>query len=400
VGDDAALAGGVRGTAEVVVAGHVCLDVIPALGEPVGLEPGRLVFAGPAALSTGGAVANVGLALHRLGVPVRLVGKVGNDVFGRAFRDALRNLDPHLADGMTMVDGDDTSYSIVISPPGMDRTFVHCPGTNDTFAADDVGGEHLAGARILHFGYPPLMRRMYEDEGAGLLSLLLRARRAGLVTSLDLCEFDPHSAVGRVDWAGLLERVLAGVDIFAPSLGELTLMLDGRRMSPSDVGLDRAVLAGLAERAISLGASVVVIKLGDKGLYLRTTADRDRLARMAATLDVDGEVWRAREVLAPCFEARSVAGTTGSGDATIAGLLAALLRGEDPVAAATSAAVVGACSVEAPDATGGIPPWSEVRSRLAGGWPRLTLGTGRVAEGAWQRDENGTLFDPEKEKSP
>jgi sugar/nucleoside kinase (ribokinase family) len=389
----------VRGKAEVVVAGHVCLDVIPALDEPVGLEPGRLVSAGPAALSSGGAVANVGLALHRLGVPVRLLGTVGNDVFGRALVDVLRDVDPQLADGMRIVDGENTSYSIVISPPGTDRTFVHCPGANDTFAADDVGVEQLAGARILHFGYPPLMRRMYEDGGASLLRLLLRARTAGLVTSLDLCDFDPDSAVGHADWAGFLERVLAGVDIFAPSLGELTLMLDRRRMSPSDGGLDRAVLVRLAERAISLGASVVVVKLGDKGLYLRTTDDRDRLTRMGATLPLDGEAWRAREVLAPSFEARSVAGTTGSGDAAIAGLLAALLRGEDPVAAATSAAAVGTCSVEASDATGGIRPWSEVRSRLAGGWPRLTLGTSLVAEGAWQRDEDGTLFDPEEEKT-
>jgi sugar/nucleoside kinase (ribokinase family) len=390
----------VRGTAEVVVAGHVCLDVIPSLDEPVQLEAGRLVFAGPAVLSTGGAVANVGLALHRLGVPVRLLGKVGDDVFGRAFRDALRDVNPHLSDGVWIVDGEDTSYSIVLSPPGMDRTFVHCPGANDTFAADDVGAEHLAGARILHFGYPPLMRRMYEDGGAGLLRLLLRARTQGLVTSLDLCEFDPLGAAGHADWAGFLERVLAGVDVFAPSLGELTLMLDHRRMSPSDATLDRAVLAGLAERAISLGASVVAIKLGDKGLYLRTTTDRDRLARMCATLGLDGEVWRAREVLAPCFEARAVAGTTGSGDATIAGLLAALLRGEDPVTATTSAAAVGACSVEAPDATGGIRPWSEVRSRLAGGWPRLTLGTSLLAEGAWQRAQDGTFFDPTKERTP
>jgi len=389
----------VRGAAEVVVAGHVCLDVIPALPEPVALEPGRLVFAGPAALSTGGAVANVGLTLHRLGVPVRLLGRVGNDVFGLAFRDALGDVDPQLADGISIVDGEDTSYSIVISPPRTDRTFVHSPGANDTFAADDVGAEHLAGARVLHFGYPPLMRRTYEDGGAGLLRLFLRARAAGLVTSLDLCEFDPDRAAGRADWAGFLQRVLAGVDIFAPSLGELTLMLDGRRMSPGDARLDRAVLARLAERALALGASVVVIKLAEQGLYLRTTSDPDPLTRMGAALGVNGEVWRAREVLAPCFEARSVAGTTGSGDATIAGLLAALLRADDPVTAATSAAAVGAYSVEAPDATGGIRPWSEVRSRLAGGWPRLTLGPSLLAEGAWQCDDNGTLFDPEKEKT-
>jgi sugar/nucleoside kinase (ribokinase family) len=391
-----------RGSAEVVVAGHVCLDVIPALSEPVALEPGGLVFAGPAALSTGGAVANVGLALHRLGVPVRLLGKVGNDVFGRAFCDALRAVGPHLADGMRTVDGEDTSYSIVISPPQTDRTFVHCPGANDTFEAADVDADDLAGARILHFGYPPLMRRMYEDGGEGLLDLLLRARAAGLVTSLDLCELDPDSPAGRADWPRFLERVLAGVDVFAPSLGELSVMLGHRRMSPSDEGLDRRVLAGLAERAIAMGAPVVVIKLGDRGLYLRTTSDRDRLTRMGAALGLDVEAWRAGEVLAPCFEARSVAGTTGSGDATIAGLLAALLRGEDPVAAATSAVAVGACSVEAADATGGIRPWSEVRARLDEGWRRSRLGArlvAEVAEAGWQCDD-GTMFHPHKEKMP
>jgi len=79
--------------------------------------------------------------------------------------------------------------------------------------------------------------------------------------------------------------------------------------------------------------------------------------------------------------------------------LAALLRGEGPVAAATSAAAVGTCSVEAPDATAGIGPWPEVRSRLAGGWPRLPLSASLVAGGAWHRDDDGTLFDPEKEKT-
>jgi len=324
---------------------------------------------------------------------------VGNDVFGHAFLDALRDVDPRLADGMSIVEGEDTSYSIVISPPRTDRTFVHCPGANETFAVDDVGVEQLAGVRVLHIGYPPLMRRMYEDGGAGLLRLLQRAQTADLVTSLDLCDFDGDSAVGQVDWAGFLQRVLPGVDIFAPSLGELTLMLDRRRISPSDVGLDRAVLRGLAQRAISMGASVVVIKLGEKGLYLRTTAEGGRLARMSQSLGLDGEAWRDKEVLAPCFEARSVAGTTGSGDAAIAGLLAALLRGDGPVAAATGAAAVGTCSVEAPDATKGIRPWPEVESRLAGGWARLPLPTSLVAEVAWQRDQDGTLFDPDKEKT-
>ena len=52
----------------VVVAGHICLDIIPVLAEEPDLRPGSLVEIGPAALSAGGPVGNVGLALHRLGV--------------------------------------------------------------------------------------------------------------------------------------------------------------------------------------------------------------------------------------------------------------------------------------------------------------------------------------------
>jgi sugar/nucleoside kinase (ribokinase family) len=139
--------------AEAVVAGHVCLDVIPALKGPPDVEPGRLIDIGPAALSTGGAVANTGLALHRLGVSVRLMGKVGDDLFGRAVLDALCGHDPRLADGMMVAGGEATSYSIVISPPGVDRSFLHCPGANDRFSSDDLRYDLLRSALLFHFGY-------------------------------------------------------------------------------------------------------------------------------------------------------------------------------------------------------------------------------------------------------
>ena len=79
----------------VVVAGHICLDIIPAFrrntSAPDALfAPGALVEIGQAVLSTGGAVSNTGLALHRLGTPVRLMGKIGDDLFGEAVRRISR----------------------------------------------------------------------------------------------------------------------------------------------------------------------------------------------------------------------------------------------------------------------------------------------------------------------
>jgi sugar/nucleoside kinase (ribokinase family) len=368
--------------AEVVVAGHVCLDVIPRLDGPAALEPGALITVGPAELPTGGSVLNTGLALHRLGVGVRLVGRVGDDLFGTGVLDALREHDPALAAGMVVASGEATSYSIVISPPGVDRSFLHCTGANDGFTNDDVRDEALAGARVFHFGYPPLMRAMIAEGGGELQRLFARAHGAGATTSLDLCMPDPGSEAGRVDWEALLAATLPHVDVFAPSVGELLVMLE---RDPGGT-VDRSLLTRVAERLLAMGAPIVAIKLGDQGLYLRTSAD---VGRVSGRLGLDAGAWREREVVSPCFAPARVAGTTGSGDATIAGLLAALLRAEDPVTAATSATAVGACSVEAPDATGGIPPWPQVAERMRAGWPRLPL-TLDLGGGA-QADASGTF---------
>ncbi len=368
------------------VAGHVCLDVTPALHAPVTLEPGRLTEVGAAALSTGGAVGNTGVALHRLGVAVRLMGKVGDDVFGRAVLEVLDGQGPSLADGMIVAAGEATSYSIVISPPGVDRSFLHCPGANDTFSADDVRAEDLAGVRLFHFGYPPLMRRMYADGGAELRRVLAVAREAGATTSLDLSQPDPGSDAGRADWAGILAETLAFVDIVLPSIDELRFMLGGPAQP-----VDRSLLADLAGRLIDMGVAVAAIKLGDRGLYVRTASDAGRVAAFCDRLGLDQGAWRGREILSPCFQPRQVAGTTGSGDCTIAGFLAALLRGEGPAGAATAATAVGACSVEVAHGTDGVVAWTEIAARLERGWPRLPADIELGPAAGHERDPSGTL---------
>src|ERR1700681_4979529 len=86
---------------KVVVAGHICLDVFPTLAAGAAhCRPGQTVEAGPVVFSTGGPVSNTGLALHKLGTSTRLMGKVGNDLFGKAILQILASHGPELADGM------------------------------------------------------------------------------------------------------------------------------------------------------------------------------------------------------------------------------------------------------------------------------------------------------------
>ena len=89
----------------------------------------------------------------------------------------------------------------------------------------------------------------------------------------------------------------------------------------------------------------------------------------AAGLPLDPAAWTGRELYRPCFRA-AVSGTTGAGDSTVSGFLAAVCRGADPEAAVTAALATGACSTEAVDATSAVPPWPRIEQRLAAGWPR------------------------------
>lgn len=368
----------------IVVAGHICLDLIPTIGgqprESLSdvLQPGKLVNVGPAVIATGGAVANTGLALHKLGVPVRLVGKVGADPFGDVVLQVLRNAGVGLDAGMVVDRSSNTSYTAVISPPGIDRVFLHHPGANDTFGAEDVRPDHMAGAALFHFGYPPIMRRMYVDGGAELESMFRAAKEAGLVTSLDMSMPDPTSESGRIDWSALLQRVLPHVDIFLPSLDEVAFMLRTPISAERFLSHVRAISGWL----LDAGAGIVGLKLGAEGLYLRTSHNERRLAAMGR-----GAEWVGRELYAPCFQAHLI-GTTGSGDCTIAGFLAEFLEHSAPEDVLTFATATGACSVEAADATGAVRSRKDTLRRIESGWAKHPSIT---ALSHWHFDADGLV---------
>ena len=353
---------------QILAVGHICLDVIPIFAPNASpqLTPGSLTRVGPALRSPGGPVANVGLALHRLGTPTALMGKVGDDLFGHEIIRLIEAHGPGLAARMIHAPDQDTSYTIVISPPTADRLFLHHPGANDTFSLSDFKLNSLDSARLIHFGYPPLMQRFSSDEGVSMRQLFEQARARHLATSLDMCAIDPASDAARVDWPRWLEHVLPVVDFFQPSFDELRFMLLGST-PPANEPPRIDELRDLAARCLAMGAAVVAIKLGEHGLYLRSTNDVARLENVPGHVLARPDAWRGRELLQPCCEV-DVVGTTGSGDATIAGLLAALLRDADPGDALRAATATGACCVEAPDATTGIRPWREIERRLAERW--------------------------------
>lgn len=382
------------GSRDIVVCGHLCLDIIPGFpgvaGDHDWFRPGRLSLVDAPVISTGGAVSNVGLSLHRLGLPVRLVAKIGNDPLGRLIVERVRAMGENLSRGLARAEGEVTSYTVVLNPPGIDRIFLHCPGANDTFTDDDVSDEVLGGAAIFHFGYPPLMKQIWSDGGTRLERIFSRAKARGAMTSLDMSLPDPSSPSGMIDWEALLSRVLPRVDLFVPSIEELLYALDRpgfTRLAGTGGGeqiirqVTFADLSRLAERAQGAGVSAVLIKLGDRGAYLRTGA------RGVAGLPG----WANRELYTPVFTVPKIAGTAGSGDATIAGFLASITRGLAAEEALTIAVAVGGCCVEAPDATSGVRSWEETLSRVKSGWQRRPV---QVEEEGWHAAGNGVWAGP------
>ena len=386
------------GMIDVVVAGHICLDVFPALARGAALfRPGSTVEAGPVVFSTGGPVSNTGLALHKLGASTRLMGKVGDDLFGQAILEILEAHGAGLASGMVISAGEASSYSIILSPPGADRMLIHSPGCNDTFSAADVRYDLLETARAFHFGYPPLMKRMFANNGIELATMLRRVKEPGLTTSLDLAQPDPLSAAGQADWRAILGATLPYVDIILPSFEEMLLMLRRPLFNLYSAGehprlLDHPtpdLVSEIGQELLEMGAKIIAIKMGEQGLYLRSS-EAAALGDMGRCKISDRTAWAEREMWAPCFVAK-VAGTTGAGDATIAGFLLGILRDMSPQATLASACAVGACSVETVDAVSGVRSWTETHKRLEAGWPRLPIALDMTRAG-WRWDDTEQVW--------
>jgi hypothetical protein len=220
------------------------------------------------------------------------MGKVGDDPFGTLVRLLLEQRGDS-GEGLVVDRGVATAYTVVLSPQGLDRMFLHDPAANTTFCADDIRYDVVARARLFHLGYPPLLKHLYVDGGRELVEIFRRARELGVTTSLDVSLPDPQAPSGQADWRAILSRVMPYVDIFLPSAEEILFMLDHprydgyREASPEDIqplvtGDD---LTRLGDALLDMGGGVVGVKCGARGFYVRTAGaarrSRDYGARLS-----------------------------------------------------------------------------------------------------------------------
>lgn len=290
--------------AGIIVADHVSSPIphLPAAGE--------LVLADQLLLTIGGCAANVAVDLVKLGVSAAVVGRVGDDVFGRVVADLLRDARVDVS-ALRVTRGEDTSQTLIVNVAGEDRRFIHTFGANRAFRAADIPSDQLSRCRVLYLGGYLLMDRVQQDE---LIPIFAAARRAGAKTVLDVVTPGPG------DYLPRLERLLPHVDVFLPNNHEAELITGDKDPVRQ------------AERFHALGAKTAIVTLGDRGSIL--ISDGLRLhAGVYSIPFVDG---------------------TGGGDAFAAGYIDGLLQGLDADGCLRRGSAVGASCVRAVGTTTGI----------------------------------------------
>lgn len=386
---------------QAVVAGHICLDITPGFTNSSQrkldeiFSPGKSVSLSGVNISTGGAVSNTGITLSILGIQTKLMCKVGKDYFGETVMKILKK--KGINKGVRSSKLAPTSYSIVISPPGVDRLFLHEPGVNDLFDSSDIDFDTVKKSKLFHFGYPTAMRKVYMNDGAELIKIFEKVKTFNVTTSLDLSLTDPDSEPGKVNWKYVLKRVLPFIDIFTPSLEEIFSILRNNEyaeLCKASQGIDMIdafdmnLLQELGEELLNLGVKIAVIKCGKKGYYIRTQ-NSGVLAGLGNALPADLHNWSGRELFEETYHVDRVMSTTGSGDTSIAGFLASLLTGKTIEESIKTACAVGALCVQTFDALSGIKSMEETSSIIKAGWRKNNI---TLNDSYWNFDSSQNVW--------
>ena len=299
------------------VIGSINMDMV--LSVPRFPAAGETLTGGNFQTMPGGKGANQAVALGRLGAPVRMAGRVGDDAFGRRYLDHFRKngVDVRAVDAVA---GTATGVADILVNAAGENCIVIAPGANGLCDLEwlDRALEATADCEIFL-----LQLEIPLDTVA---EAVRRLRKMGKTILLD-----PAPAVP------LPEDVLSAVDFLTPNETELKAVTSGL---PEDAGVEERV-----RHLVGGSGRVVVHKRGADGAYIGT---RDGIEHV------------------PGFSVRAV-DTTAAGDTFNAGLAAGLAMGWPLRDAVRLANAAGALAVTAYGAQEGMPSLEQAQSLMARG---------------------------------
>jgi ribokinase len=237
----------------VCVIGNLNIDLI-IRNVPHLPEWGQEVLGTDQVLVSSGQAGYLAFALSRLGVPISLIGNVGQDIYGDQILSDLRRFDLDIS-GVEVSHHRPTGIAVAIVRPDGERAFVTNLGSMAAFEKQNIE-RHWSALRessllalVGLFMLPSL-----GIEGA--IEIMGHARAEGKVTMLDT-GWDPANwPDNTIDRIG---RLLQEVDLFLPNLDE-AMAITGENT------VERAM-----DRLQSMGPELVVVKCGEQGSYTQVS---------------------------------------------------------------------------------------------------------------------------------
>jgi ribokinase len=300
----------------VIVFGSINMDLVvrtPRLPASAETITGHEFFTAP-----GGKGANQAVAVARLGVPTKMVGRVGGDAFGQELRQNLTRAGVDISPVFT-----DTAVSSGVAVIAVDdnaqNNIIIVPGANGRVGPDDIDRleAHLIGAKVI------LLQLEIPLEAVVAVARL--ARQKGITVVLD-----PAPALE------LPAELYTLVDIITPNEVEA-----GQLVGVAVKNQEDAVRA--AKMLLSLGVKTVIVKMGVLGVVY---------------VEAEGE-----PTFVPAFEVNAV-DTVAAGDAFNGGLAAALVEGHALPLAMRWGVAAGALSATKMGAQPSMPTRSEFEAFL------------------------------------
>ena len=305
------------GQRPIVVVGSINTDLvtfterIPSVGETV--------IGDKFQIHPGGKGANQAVAIARLGYPVCMIGRLGNDTFGEILKAHLQRAGVDIA-GVATSEGTSGVAVIEVSRQG-ENTIIVTPGANAKLTPVDVeaniGLIRQAGIVLAQLEIPldtiDCLASICTREGVPLI-------------------LDPAPAMD------LPSHIFQHIAWFTPNQTEADFFT-GRPSS----GWDRPAPSEVARDILRKGVYGVVLKMGAHGVYTESK-------------DFTG-------LTIPAFPVSAV-DTTAAGDAFNGGFATGLMLGKSPIESAYFASAVAAISVTRDGAQPSMPSMAEVGTFL------------------------------------
>jgi ribokinase len=295
----------------IVVVGSVTMDMVTRT--PQIPRIGQTVIGTGFETTPGGKGANQAVAAARLGYPVQMVGKVGDDAYGPAL---LKNL---AAAGV-----DTSAMETTPGPSGLAPIFLSEAGENSIVVVPGANGYVDCAAVDRHAA---LIR------SAGMVLCQLEIPMDTISHTLALCAeagvpvmLDPAPA------APLPDAIWSQVAWFTPNETEAAFYLNGDS-KPEDA----------AQHLLAKGLKGVVLKRGAEGAYVAVAGGKAAWVKP--------------------FQVEAV-NTVGAGDCFNGAFAVALLENKDPWEATRFASAAAAISVTRPGAQESMPTRAEVDAFL------------------------------------